>query len=96
MGDGMFYDPVLNGNFLQIIALTPRIRRINVYQGSPRSTSAAGNVVTAAASLAALSIVRSAQLEDPYMQQWSLDCSTQFDDKTVLVHRLLRFKGNSF
>ncbi|HEY6231219.1 MAG TPA: TonB-dependent receptor [Pyrinomonadaceae bacterium] len=86
MGYGMFYDQVLNGNFLQIIGTNPPYQENQTFTitrlDQPVPT---GTVVTPAASVAALSI-RAIQpnWKDPYMQQWSLDWQQQFGENTVL------------
>ena len=87
-GYGIFYDQVLNGTYLQNIGQNPPYQetftRTLTQLDQPVPT---GVVVTAAASLTALSVrAIDPHWKDPYMQQWSLDVQHQFgkEGKTLV------------
>ncbi|MEP6570625.1 MAG: carboxypeptidase regulatory-like domain-containing protein [Acidobacteriota bacterium] len=87
-GYGIFYDQVLNGTYEQNIGQNPPYQETFTQTltrlDQPVPT---GVVVTAAASLTALSVrAIDPHWKDPYMQQWSLDVQHQFgtNGKTLL------------
>jgi hypothetical protein len=88
MGYGIFYDQVLNGTYEQNIGQNPPYQETFTQTltrlDQPVPT---GTVVTAAASLTALSIrAIEPEWKDPYMQQWSFDVQHQLgkEGKTLL------------
>jgi hypothetical protein len=103
-GYGIYYDQVLNGTYEQMIGLNPPFQETFSVSSStvPAGTAPpslnqpvpTGVTVTAAASLAALS-VRAIQpnWKDPYMQHWSLEAQQQFGNKTMVSVGYFGSKG---